>query len=231
MPETDLSQGNPPSRRALQQRKQALRARRRRKIQALAAGGLVLGIGASVTIASWTDQEFGTGTFEAGSFEIEINTDGSWVNSESMQFEATNMFPGDRAYARVLARTTEPTTYDGALRVTGEGSSDTLTPHLAYRAIAANGLTIEESDNFSCGPDDFTSEPSEYVFGGPDTFLPMNTAHDENNTEEGIRIAGNGQDIAAYCFEVELAPDTPNSAQSSGANHQWTWEAESIVDD
>ena len=47
-----------------------------RKVKALLAGGLVLGVGAAVTLASWTDQEWTEGLFGAGSFNIEGSLDG-----------------------------------------------------------------------------------------------------------------------------------------------------------
>ena len=39
-------------------------------IRAILAGGLVLGVGAAVTLAAWNDSEFVTGTFTAGTFNL-----------------------------------------------------------------------------------------------------------------------------------------------------------------
>ncbi|MDR2320511.1 MAG: SipW-dependent-type signal peptide-containing protein, partial [Microbacterium sp.] len=51
-----------------------LRTRRRglalRRIRAVLAGGLVLGVGATVTLASWNDGEYATGTSTAGTFDV-----------------------------------------------------------------------------------------------------------------------------------------------------------------
>ena len=47
-----------------------------RKILAVLAGGLVLGVGVAVTLAAWNDSEFATGTFTAGSFNLEGSTTG-----------------------------------------------------------------------------------------------------------------------------------------------------------
>jgi len=49
----------------------------RRKVRAVLAGGLVLGVGAAVTLAAWNDSEFATGTFTAGTFNLEGSTDGT----------------------------------------------------------------------------------------------------------------------------------------------------------
>ncbi|MCU1510124.1 MAG: hypothetical protein JWR53_1242 [Glaciihabitans sp.] len=51
--------------------------RTKKKILAILAGGLVLGIGAAVTLATWNDSEFATGTFSAGSFNLQGSTDGT----------------------------------------------------------------------------------------------------------------------------------------------------------
>lgn len=47
------------------------------KARALLAGGLVLGVGAAVTLAAWTDNEWVRGVFGTGTFGIEGSTDGS----------------------------------------------------------------------------------------------------------------------------------------------------------
>ena len=49
---------------------------KRRKAKAILAGGLVLGIGAAVTLAAWNDSEFIKGAFGGGHFEIQGSTDG-----------------------------------------------------------------------------------------------------------------------------------------------------------
>lgn len=45
-----------------------------RKVLAVLAGGVVLGVGVGVTLAAWNDSEFATGTFTAGSFNLEGST-------------------------------------------------------------------------------------------------------------------------------------------------------------
>ena len=52
----------------------AKRRRRSRMIRAILAGGLVLGVGAAVTLAAWNDSEFVTGTFTAGTFNMQGST-------------------------------------------------------------------------------------------------------------------------------------------------------------
>lgn len=46
---------------------------RARKRKAILAGGVVLGLGAAVTLAAWSDDVFANGIFNTGSFELEGN--------------------------------------------------------------------------------------------------------------------------------------------------------------
>src|SRR5690606_23874046 len=48
-----------------------------RKVRALLAGGVVLGIGAAATLAAWNDSEYAGATFTAGSFNLEGAVDGA----------------------------------------------------------------------------------------------------------------------------------------------------------
>ena len=52
-----------------------------RRVRALLAGGLVLGVGIGVTLAVWNDEIFQKGTFDAGGFMLEgsINEGGAWA--------------------------------------------------------------------------------------------------------------------------------------------------------
>jgi predicted ribosomally synthesized peptide with SipW-like signal peptide len=48
-----------------------------RKVKAILAGGLVLGLGAAITLAVWNDSEFVKGTFGAGHFNVQGSADGT----------------------------------------------------------------------------------------------------------------------------------------------------------
>jgi|GEM_PF-5464807 len=45
-----------------------------KKFKAILAGGVVLGVGAAVTLAAWTDQEWTTADFSSGSFTLQSST-------------------------------------------------------------------------------------------------------------------------------------------------------------
>ena len=83
--------------------KPASRRRRSRMIRAVLAGGLVLGVGAAVTLAAWNDSEFVTGTFTAGTFNLE----GSTTNGTTFSDHATT--PGGSLGFAVAAASLSPT--------------------------------------------------------------------------------------------------------------------------
>ncbi|MVZ89994.1 hypothetical protein GQF49_05800 [Microbacter sp. ANSKLAB05] len=88
---------------------------RRKKARAIMASGLVLGVGAAVTLAAWSDTVWGAGTFgtEDSAFNIQGSFDGStWgefvteTDAGTMNFgsKATGMMPGDTVHALVGLR-------------------------------------------------------------------------------------------------------------------------------
>ena len=78
--------------------------------RAILAGGLVLGVGAAITLANWNDSEFVNGTFAAGIFALEgSSTDGTTFSEHSsagsaavldFQLAPDNLAPGDVVYAQ-----------------------------------------------------------------------------------------------------------------------------------
>lgn len=212
------------SHRAVREPSRAQRVQRRRKIQALAAGGLVLGAGASATVAAWTDQEFSSGTFQAGQFSIEANVDGNWQGSTTMQFNAENMFPGATVHAPVRVSTTPTTTVTGEVTVDASGGEGDLAQYLQYRAVATE--LSSRDDDFTCDASSFTPG-AEYVYGSDTQFVNLTSAQTSAGTHS---LAAGGNDAVAYCFEVQLAPDVPNGAQGGTADHTWTFNAQSQTD-
>lgn len=74
-----------------------MKTTRRRKAQAVTAGGIVLGIGAIVTLAAWNDSEFAEGLFGSGDFNLEVSTDGE---------DFTDHYPEDGAAQLTFLRPT-----------------------------------------------------------------------------------------------------------------------------
>lgn len=195
-------------------RRRANTVRRRRQVRALLAGGLVLGVGASATFAAWTDQEDASGEFQAGIFGIEANVDGTWNSEGQMQFDSTNMYPGQDVYASVLIRSSPDTTMDGEVTIASSETTGALAPHLNYR-VAVPG----ESSSPECGPSSF----------GPNgaALVPLSNPPETN---EPHVVSPAGRNVVEYCFHVQLDENTPNAMQGESTQHTWVWNATSIDD-
>ena len=126
------------------------RSKKAPKVRAILAGGLVLGIGAAVTLAAWNDSEFAQGTFTAGSFNLEGSTDGTAYGNypstgpAALAFTTStaNMSPGDVVSAPFAVRLDAETSYDAAVTVTSAPTSGPQT-----------GLTysLTRTTSFGCG--------------------------------------------------------------------------------
>lgn len=129
---------------------QVQKSNRKRKVRALLAGGLVLGVGAAVTLAAWTDNVFGNSDFATGGapWELQGNfetttplTEGGWDDYDlspggTIAFPMplkNNLTPGDVVRAPVAIRL-EPGQALGA-SVTLDG------PDLAGGNVLQNTLT------------------------------------------------------------------------------------------
>lgn len=133
------------------------RADLRRRTRALLAGGLVLGLGAAVTLAAWNDSEFATGEFAAGSFNLQgsVNgdeyTDHAGVGSAAeLPFTvelSSNLSPGNDVYAPFWVRLDAATTTGADLVVADLRSDDGANAeHLSWTAyqLAASAPTCDE---------------------------------------------------------------------------------------
>jgi len=115
---------------------------RGRKVAAVLAGGLVLGVGTMATLASWNDSEYATGTFSAGRFNLQGSADGgtTWNDNTSAPGAAlsfstpyNNLQPGSVVYSTYLVRLAANTTNDAtvAISATSSGAVTGLTYELA----------------------------------------------------------------------------------------------------
>lgn len=127
---------------------------RRRKFKAILAGGLALGLGATITLAAWNDSEYAAGTFTAGTFNMVGSTDnitftdhatsgGAAALSFSTGFD--NISPNDVVAAPFAVRLDQNTTYDATVSVASATPAPTGFTGLTYgiATVAAFG---------DCGP-------------------------------------------------------------------------------
>jgi predicted ribosomally synthesized peptide with SipW-like signal peptide len=126
---------------------------RGRRLRAILAGGLALGLGAAITLATWNDAEFAQGTFTAGSFDLLGSTDGSLFAEHatagapatlSFSLNPTALSPGDVVYAPFAVQLSAATTADALVTVTKAATTGTVS-NLTY--------TLVQPTAFGCAVD------------------------------------------------------------------------------
>jgi predicted ribosomally synthesized peptide with SipW-like signal peptide len=121
----------------------------RRKVAAVLAGGLVLGVGTMATLASWNDSEFASATFTAGKFNLEGAVDASQAvfgehatsgAAGGLTFTApvSNLTPTDVVAAPYAVRLAANTTNNATLNLTAATSTGTVS-NLTYEVIKTTG--------------------------------------------------------------------------------------------
>lgn len=113
---------------------------RGRKVAAILAGGLVLGVGTMATLASWNDSEFATASFTGGKFNLvgSLNQSGPFIDHPTatpgtLSFTSTfgNLQPGDTIYAPYALALGKDTSYAATVSVSA-GTFNGSTTGLSY---------------------------------------------------------------------------------------------------
>lgn len=207
-------------------------SRRGRKIAAIAAGALAVGLGATYTLASWTDSEWvwggaagdapGIGT---STFEVEQFTEGSWHDDESnpggaLDFTtaALALAPDDTVYAPVSLRT----------KIGSIGGEVTLTGAVAATGIAitdpdgelwdAVELTVHTSDEATapaCTAVEFDAVDWSSVAGLSGASLGASATAAQTLGAATTSVAGDPQH---YCFVIHLPANAQTIAEGDGVN-------------
>lgn len=197
----------------------------RRKILAVLAGGLVLGVGAAVTLAAWNDSEFAQGTFTAGSFNLEGSTTSattgfqdheSEAGAASLEFTlplAENLSPTDVVYAPFWVRLDAGTTSPATLVASGITSQSDPAPdnndeHLSY--------AVYEIDAAATCDETATTAGTLLAQGGD---LTEFTASNDVSLAIG---AGSDPGAAAQLCFVVTAESTLVQGEASTATWQFT---------
>lgn len=119
-----------------------------RKIRAVLAGGLVLGIGAAVVAAAWNDSEFGTGGFNAGHFDLLGSIDGTTFTDYPAATPAALTFsvpvddlaPGDVVAASFVLHLSATTTDAATLTVASAVGLGTAAAEFSYGIIQVGSV-------------------------------------------------------------------------------------------
>jgi predicted ribosomally synthesized peptide with SipW-like signal peptide len=118
---------------------------RRRKVAAVLAGGLVLGVGTMATLASWNDSEFASATFTAGKFNLEGAVDASQATfgehatsgaAGGLTFTApfNNLSPSDVVAAPYAVRLAANTTNNAKVTLLASTTTGNVT-NLTYELV------------------------------------------------------------------------------------------------
>ncbi|WAA65267.1 SipW-dependent-type signal peptide-containing protein [Microbacterium oxydans] len=186
-----------------------------RRVRALLAGGLVLGVGATMTIAAWTDQELATSTVSAGTFSIVSRSDqGAFAShgpSETVltvPLDAAGLYPGVKkaAYVQVQASGTLGGTVNlTAVTVTNNAGGAPTGADLALQnAIKVNIAVVAGPANCTTGATAaaaLTAVPA--LPAQTLTVSPLNTI--------------------TYCIVLELPADATGTAQGGTVKPTWTF--------
>lgn len=175
-----------------------------RKIRAIAAGGAVLGLGAAITLAAWSDSELASGFFQAGSFDIEGSADGvTWASHDTEALALS--FGGTEAAGNLAPNASVYQEYH--LRNAGS-----VPAYISYGDAMAGTLTLGTDITYGMAAvpaggtcDEATFTAGTAVLAGEEFTLPV----------------GGEQ---SYCFEVTLA-DGYNSTAAENGTITWTFTA------
>jgi predicted ribosomally synthesized peptide with SipW-like signal peptide len=158
----------------------AKRRRRSRMIRAILAGGLVLGVGTAVTLAAWNDSEFVTGTFTAGTFNMQgSTTDGVTFLDHPVGAPGPLTFtvaplllsPGDTVYAPFAVRLAANTTNNANVVITAPAATTgTIAANLTYEVVRTTAFTCASGTVDSTGTSLITAGTAVTAVAGPNTF-------------------------------------------------------------
>ncbi|HEY0249823.1 MAG TPA: SipW-dependent-type signal peptide-containing protein [Gryllotalpicola sp.] len=104
-------------------------------VLAILAGGVVLGVGAAVTLAAWQDDEFANGTFTASDFNLvgQVSTDDGFTDHATtpggalgFDVNAAGLAPGAVSYAPYGVELDTGTTVPAAVTVTAGTGTGTV---------------------------------------------------------------------------------------------------------
>lgn len=224
----------------------AISVRRRRKVMAIVAGGMAVGVAGFLTLAAWNDNEwvFGGTSGDGGdgvgtsSFNVQQNAwSGDTAPADLATFTDHETNPGNELIFNVnpSALTPGATIYAPvALTTTTESIAGTLT---LQPAVAADGMTAVDADGLLWSALQYsvavTEDPAIAATCTSGTLAGTEIVTDQPltstiaGTPSQALAAANG-DVQYYCFEITL-PDTEANQALQGRTvfPAWRFAAES----
>lgn len=189
------------------------------RVRAVLAGCLVLGVGATLTLAAWTDREHASASFETSTFHIEGSSDGSTFASHPSESPASLAFtpsalalsPGSTVYAKYVIRkgtTDAPGTVQLGGGVTA-GDAD-LASALRY------GVKTLSGTNPVCNE-------STYAASGAIVVAANSALTTASATNQGLQDGGGSRVEVTYCFAITLPSPQNDTLQGKSATATWVF--------
>ncbi|AGW40431.1 hypothetical protein O159_01840 [Leifsonia xyli subsp. cynodontis DSM 46306] len=190
------------------------------RLRTVLAAGVLLGSGAGMTLASWTDAEFGGASFTGSVFTTESSANGGAyadnTTAPGASLTVSGAFaPGVSVYVPVLIRTKAASvvgtaTLNGA--TLGGTDASTLRAALVYRVVRTTG---------TCAASAFAGSPA-FVVGASGVTRPL-TAGQEAGVSNPLAAATASTPGTAtgLCFEITLPTGAANSLQGKTATATW----------
>lgn len=189
------------------------------RVRALLAGALVLGVGATMTLAAWTDQEYATATITAGTFGLESQTAATaWGNhsstAASLSFpDASGLYPGQTRSAWFQVRTVAGS-IQGNVALTsvnnGAAGVPSANPNLAlWSTVDVRIGTVATTEACTTG------------FSSTSTLYTAKMSAAIPSPQITMPLAANAAGIVTYCVQITLPANAPNNAQGGVVTPTW----------
>lgn len=221
---------------------------RRGRRRAILAGAAVLGVGAAITLAAWTDEVHVSGLFDTGDHlaQFQANTTGdlatagNWKDyhgtaaggeTGDLQFTLDGaLTPGEVLYAPISLRTVANSVpFDVTLKGE-EPTGDGWTPGQTQLYNTLRYRVVEVASPAACGAGAFTSG-ADYLVGGNTLLQPVAFGSAPDAIELGMSLDPEQPGPAStYCFAVELNPELTSNIpamtaiQGAEMTVNWTFE-------
>lgn len=217
--------------------------RRQRKVAAVLAGGLVVGIGTAATLASWNDSEFSRGNFVSGHFAIEGSTDGgsnyaehgTSADAATLSFDTPidNLAPDEWVNSQFKVRLDAASTNSAIVKVKASQASGDLTGTAFYvwqeASGSCTGKPYDETRSLAFSYDDVKKGFRSYgnwTLHNP-TYDPDNPASEDVITLKKSTVAGAPGEPMTICFAINGGE---RLKQSTTGSVTWQVTASSIND-
>lgn len=180
-----------------------VRGLRSKRAKAILAGGLVLGVGAAITLAAWNDSEFATGIFAGGAFSIEGSTNGTTFSEHPTEaaaapltfaVEADNLAPEEPVYAGFAVQLTAASTYAATVDIEASSTAP-IASSLTYSVVTTT--------TFGCDAASFAAGDA-----------LVTDAATTSSTAADIFTLGAATTPVYLCFEVTPAASLPQASPS-----------------